>query len=107
MHGLFREVLSGYFNSGGEVTGFTDTEHNTCGNKEVDTGNGDGSGNSSGSRNHFSSIVNAYYMFGSPTADGMEAGTHGPDEDSPKISFLGAHPVDEASGKKVGYGVYK
>ena len=49
--------------------------------------------------------VEALYLHGYPAATGVHTCTKRPDEDSPHIAFLSAHPVNEFSGKEACEGI--
>ena len=100
---FLREVLGSYFNSGGEVTGFSESKYTACSQEAVHTDSSDGYHHVSGGSGKFGSTVQSYLRFCYNTTDCVQTGTGRPYADSPEESFLRSHPVHKATGKEHTY----
>ena len=102
MLGLFRKIFGGYFDGCWEVTGFTECKNTACSNKEPYAGRCD-SESCCGSRLHGRHELYGFItlnMHGQPAAKSVRTSAEAPYTDSPKVSFLGSHPIYEFSGKE-------
>ena len=99
------EVFGSHLDGCGEVSGLTESEDGAGGEEEVDRYGSNCHCNVAGGFDESGSVVDAERGFSSHTADRMETCAGRPYADCPEVAFLGAHPVDEAAGKKVGHGI--
>ena len=97
---FLREVFCRNLDGCGKVTCFTQRQNTTGGQEEIHTHGCQYHNNISCCRNQLRCTVHTDIMFGCNTATGMETGSERPNTDSPKISFLRAHPVDKTTGKQ-------
>ena len=104
---LLREILCRSLDGSREVTCLTDSQDQTAAQEEPYGDGGDGNGGIAASLHHAKRLDGVVTLDGHshPAATCVEHGTERPNEDSDKIAFLRAHPVDELAGEEVRNGI--